>query len=272
MAEATILTIDTATKFDERHRDAVVVCGSHGGVYPGYRAALAGLRVLIANDAGVGKDQAGIGCLAYCEALGMAAATVAHTSARIGDGEDMRRRGRISHRNAIAAALGCAPGQPVEEALAVLVRAPAWQGAPPPYREGREVVVDLPDRPRVVCMDSASMVEPEDAGQIVIAGSHGGMIASRPDLTLQVDALAAIFNDAGIGIDDAGISRLPALDRRGIAAATVDTMSARIGDGRSTYADGVLSRVNQAARRRGAVPGMTARAWVEQLLAGAGPD
>ncbi len=115
------------------------------------------------------------------------------------------------------------------------------------------------------------MTEPADAGQIVITGSHGGTPASMPELTLQVDALAALFNDAGIGIDEAGVSRLPALDRRGIAAAAVDTMSARIGDGLSTWRDGVLSRVNQSARRLGAVPGMTARAWVEQLLIAA-PD
>ena len=47
------------------------------------------------------------------------------------------------------------------------------------------------------------MVEPGDEGQIVITGSHGGVVASRPDLALQVEALLALFNDAGIGIDEA---------------------------------------------------------------------
>jgi hypothetical protein len=144
----------------------------------------------------------------------------------------------------------------------------AWQGDPPAYREGRHVVVDEPGKPRVICMDSASMVEPEDAGQIVLAGSHGAMLASMPQLVLQVDALAALFNDAGIGIDDAGVTRLPALDQRGIAAATVEAMTARIGDGLSTYRDGVLSRVNEAARRRGARPGMPAREWIARLTGG----
>ena len=50
-----------------------------------------------------------------------------------------------------------------------------------------------------------------------------------------------------IGIDEAGVSRLPALDARGIAAATVSAAGARIGDARSTYEDGVLSRVNTRA-------------------------
>lgn len=266
MSDAPILTIDTATKFERRHRNAVVVCGSHGGVYPGYLAAKAGLRALLANDAGVGLDRAGIGCLDYCQALGMAAATIAHDSARIGDGEDMRRRGRISHVNQVAAGLGCTPGQRVADALEALVRAPPWQGEPPAYRESRQVVVDEPGKPRVICMDSASMVEPGDAGQIVIAGSHGAMLASMPELVLQVDALAALFNDAGIGIDDAGVTRLPALDQRGIAAATVGAMTARIGDGLSAYRDGVLSRVNQTARRLGARPGMRAQEFVARLI------
>ena len=268
MSGAAVLTLDSATKLDGRHRGAVVVCGSPGGVYPGDLAAQAGLRAVVLNDAGVGLERAGIGGLAYCEALGMAAATVGHDSARIGDGADMRVRGRISHVNRVARSVGCAPGQGVADALARLVRAPAWQGMPPPYREGRAVVVDEPGRRRVICIDSASMVAPSDAGQIVITGSHGGMLASLPGLVLQVDAFAALFNDAGIGIDDAGVSRLPALDRRGIAAAAVDAMSARIGDGRSTFEDGVLSRVNRTAEGLGAVPGLPARTWVEHLLAG----
>jgi hypothetical protein len=36
----------------------------------------------------------------------------------------------------------------------------------------------------VVCIDSVSMAEPADASQIVITGSHDGVVASRPDLTL----------------------------------------------------------------------------------------
>jgi len=54
-----------------------------------------------------------------------------------------------------------------------------------------------------------------------------------------------------------GVSRLPALDRRGIAALTVAAASARIGDARSSYEDGVLSRVNGSAAALGLKPGMT---------------
>lgn len=263
MAGISILTCDTATKFDESHRGAIVVCGSHGGAYPAYLAAKARLRAVLLADAGVGRDRAGLQCLDYCRALGMAAATMDIHTARIADAEDMLRRGRISHVNPIAASVGCEPGQPVREAVEALAEAPPWSGEPPAYAEGRKVVREEPGRPRVVCVDSVSLVEPADAGQIVIGGSHGALVGGRPETALEVDALAALFNDAGIGIDEAGASRLPVLDRRGIAAGVVDAGSARIGDALSTYEDGVLSRVNATAERRGASPGMTARAFVE---------
>jgi hypothetical protein len=266
MTSVPLLTIDSATKLDQRHRGAVVVCGSHGGIYPAYLAARARLRAVILCDAGVGKDRAGIGCLDYCAALGMAAATVDVMSACIADGADMLRRGRISHVNALARRLGCAPGQPALEAQEMLADAPAWRGEPPAYPEARATVADEPGRPRVVCLDSVSLVVPEDAGQIVITGSHGGTLGGRPDPALGVDALAALFNDAGIGRDEAGVSRLPVLDQRGIAGAAVDVMTARIGDGRSTYEDGVLSRVNRTAHALGGRPGMTARDFVQRIL------
>jgi len=268
MTDAPIQILDTATKFEASHRDAVVVCGSHGGVYPAYLAATAGLRAVILNDAGIGLSSAGIGCLDYCAALGMAAATVAHDSARIGDAADMRARGRISHVNRIAADLGCASAQSVEDASRWLTKAAPWQGAPPAYREGRKIVVERPGQPRVICMDSVSLVVPDDAGQIVVTGSHGGLLGGSRDAALAVDALMALYNDAGIGADEAGVGRLPALDARGIAAATVDAMTARIGDGLSTYRDGIVSRLNRTAHARGGRVGMSAIELIDLFLLG----
>ena len=80
-----ILAADTITKLPPDAAGQVVVSGSHGGRYPGYLAAKAGLRAVILNDAGIGKDAAGIGALPYLDALGIAAAAVSHESCRIGD-------------------------------------------------------------------------------------------------------------------------------------------------------------------------------------------
>ena len=254
---------DSATKLDDTHVGAVLLCGSHGGTYPTSLAARHGCHALILNDAGVGKDNAGIAALAYCQAIGMAAATVSYASARIGDAHDMLERGLISHVNAAAAAAGCAPGQSTDVVMRRLAVAPAPNGTPPPYAETRDVIDDA--APAIVCIDSASLVRPEDAGRLVITGSHGGLIGGNPAMALQVQALAALYNDAGGGMDQAGITRLPALDEQGIAGATVQAASARIGDGRRTYEDGVLSYVNKTAAGYGAKPGMTARDFVARL-------
>jgi len=249
----------TVTKLGTECAGTVVVGGSHGGAYPGYLAAKARACAVMLNDAGIGKDDAGIGCLGYCDALGMAAATVSHMSARIGDAEDTISNGIVSRVNDTARAAGCREGMSCLDA-ALALRDASPPDTSPEYAEARSIAGHTPAGLRLVCLDSSSLVaQGEDDGHIVLCGSHGGLVANQPHLALQVDAAAAFFNDAGIGKDGAGITRLPALDARGIAAATVAAMSARIGDGRSTYEDGIVSRVNETARAAGIVPGMPAR-------------
>ena len=249
----------TVTRLGPECAGAVVVGGSHGGVYAGYLAARARACGVILNDAGIGRDDAGVGCLDYCDALAMAAATVSHASARIGDAEDALSSGVLSRVNERARSAGCEAGMRCLDAALALRAAPPPVDAPA-YAEARHVAGETPAGLRLVCVDSISLVsEGEDEGQIVLSGSHGGLVAGQPHLAIRVAAAAAFFNDAGIGKDGAGITRLPALDARGIAAATVAADSARIGDGRSTYEDGIVSRVNGTARAAGIEPGMTAR-------------
>jgi hypothetical protein len=220
---------------------------------------VARVRGLIVSDAGVGRERAGIAGLAWLDRLGIAAAAVDHDSARIGDGADLMARGVLSHVNDQAAALGCAPGQATRDAASLMAAAaPPAERAPPPQAEARHAI----DGVAGWLIDSNSLVRPEDAGTIVVTGSHGGLLGGRPETAIRVAAFAAVYNDAGGGIDDAGFSRLPALETRGIAGATVDAFSARIGDAGSTYADGVITRVNQAAARLGGAPGMACREFV----------
>jgi hypothetical protein len=268
MSDPELLVIDSVTRMDARHRGKVLVAGSHGGVYAAYLAALGRLRGVILNDAGVGKDEAGIGGLAYLDEAGIAAATVAHDSARIGDGADMLARGVISHVNRLAAALGCKPGLSCADCAQLLMRAAVPQQDPPPKRESRFRLRARPGEPEVWGIDSASLVTPDDKDNILIVGSHGQLLGGRPETALKYDAVAAVYHDAGCGIDNAGTSRLPALDARGIAAATVAHDSARIGDARSIWDGGILTHVNATAARMGARPGMTAQAFVDCVAAG----
>jgi len=256
---------DTVTKLSIQNRGAVIVCGSHGGVYSGRLAAAAGVRAAIFSDAGIGLDGAGIGSLAYGTALGMALAAVAHDSARIGDASDMFGRGRVSRVNPIARSLGCIEGMPCEAAARALMAAPRPADLAPYLTESRHVFAAPDRRPRLILIDSASLIREEDGGQIVVTASHGGLIGNNPQSALRVDAYAACFHDAGVGADEAGISRLPVLNRRGIAAMTVSADSARIGDALSVFETGRISHLNEKARYLGLRQGQRLREAVMQI-------
>jgi hypothetical protein len=250
-----VVLADTATKLGDAARGGVIVTGSHGGRYAAYLTLQVHPRAVVHNDAGVGKDEAGIAVITMAQALGVAAATLSHASCRIGDATDMMARGMVSHANAAARALGVVPGMAGHEAALCLVAARASGRDPETCEEARRVLENPGWRRRIVLIDSASLIAPEDAGQIVVAGSHGALVGGSPAMALRVDGFAAAFSDAGVGADGAGITRLPALDVRGIAGLTVSAASARIGDALSLYEDGIISHTNETARRLGARAG-----------------
>lgn len=262
-----IVICDSITQLTAADRGRVVVSGSHGGLYAAYVAARDGARAVILNDAGRGRDDAGIAGLDYLDELELAAAAVGHDTARIGDGADMMRRGVLTAVNRTAAALGCHVGQPCAEAAQMLRAASPSDRSPPRYEESRFLLRDGPVR--VWGLDSAALVRPEDVGHIVVTGSHGGLLGGRPEYALRVAARAAVYHDAGIGIDRAGTTRLPALDSRGIPAATVAAATARIGDARSIWDTGRLSVVNACARAAGASVGMTVAEFADAIIASA---
>lgn len=116
-----VLLLDSITKVTPQDAGAVVVSGSHGGTSSGEFALAVPLKLVILNDAGVGKDQAGIAALAMLQAQGVACATVAHSTARIGDAQDSWDHGVLSHLNAMAQSLGLQAGEPLKAALTRLI-------------------------------------------------------------------------------------------------------------------------------------------------------
>lgn len=260
---APIVIADSITRVGPEAAGAVVVNASHGGVYAAYIAAKLHAVAAIFNDAGIGRDRAGIGGLDYLDESGIAAATVGHDTARIGDGADMLDHGVVTHANGLAISLGVRPGQSCRDAAARLQRARQTHRTPPEALEAAFLLIR--ETPQVWALDSASLVSPEHKNAIVVTGSHGGLLGGKPETALKYDVLGALYNDAGIGKDEAGTSRLPALDTRGIAAATVSAASARIGDARSTYEDGIISRVNARAAALGLREGIRAREFVAGL-------
>jgi hypothetical protein len=112
----------------------------------------------------------------------------------------------------------------------------------------------------LLLVDSITEAVGLGAGGVVVSGSHGGLSAGR--FALQAGVRLAVFNDAGIGKDGAGIAALPLLQAHGIAAVAVAHDSARIGEAHSTLASGVISFTNDAAAALGAAPGRPLREWL----------
>ena len=263
-----ILAAESVTELGDDARSAVLVAGSHGGLIACYLGASAGAHALILNDAGVGLDEAGIAGLAQLDAIGMAAATVSHLTARIGDGKDSLARGVISHLNRAAASAGVVVGMDAREAAMLLRLAPPSHSKPRPYADGRWQL-GVQGASEIWALDSVGKLVPEDDGRILLIGSHGGLHGGRPQSALDhggraLAAHAVAFNDAGVGIDGVGITRLPELDRRGVAAVTVSNTTARIGDGRSMH-DALISHANSSARAAGARVGDRLRTWIASL-------
>lgn len=110
---------------------------------------------------------------------------------------------------------------------------------------------------QILAAESVTELGDDVCGAVLVAGSHGGLIACYLGATAGAHAL--ILNDAGVGLEGAGIAGLAQLDMIGMAAATVSNLSARIGDGHDSLARGVISHVNPAAANAGVGVGMAAR-------------
>lgn len=121
-ATGRVLLIDSITQLEVDDAGAIVVAGSHGGTSSGEVACAMPLAAVFFNDAGVGKDAAGIAALAMLQRIGVPAGTVAHSSARIGDARDAWDGGVISQLNQAARAGGLRVGEPLQAALRAWLR------------------------------------------------------------------------------------------------------------------------------------------------------
>lgn len=259
-----MLLSDSVTVFDaEQAAGAILVSGSHGGTLAIEYVLRLGARGVLVNDAGVGKEQAGIAGFAIADEAGLAVAAVSHESARIGDGADTLASGIVSYVNATAGDAGVHVGMAAREAIAAMVSVPPPPpdviAAAPQHRPPR--LVD-PGPPAVYAVDSAADVLGPLAGSVVVAGSHGGATHGR---ALDVAVAGAFFNDAGIGKERAGIGRLAILEASSTPGIAVSHQSARIGDAVDAWEHGVVSVVNQPAAAVGIEPEQQVRSAVRSI-------
>ena len=117
---------------------------------------------------------------------------------------------------------------------------------------------------QVICTDSIAFGLPEDVRNVLVTAGHTGR--SAVPYLLRVRPYGFICSDGGKGRDDAGIAGLYQVETEGLAGATVDARRARMGEGLSSYRDGIISAANALARAAGVETGMTAAQAAALLL------
>jgi hypothetical protein len=260
-----IVAVDSAYDADARNRGRdVVVSASYSGVLPARFVADHWPRAAIGVDCAIGLDGAGIAGLWFYEALGIPAAAVDVATVRLGDGVDTYEHGVISRLNEPARSCGVAIGMPASEAAALLLARDPVPTSPSQVTN-RTVVETGPDGRAVVCTDSIAFGIDDDTGRNVLCtAGHTGR--SAVPYLLRVRPHGFICSDGGRGREDSGVAGLALVEAEGLAGATVDARTARMGDGMSTWSDGVISAANALARERGVEEGMPARSAASLLL------
>jgi hypothetical protein len=111
-------------------------------------------------------------------------------------------------------------------------------------------------------VDSVTDLDDTAEGRVVACGSHGGAYPGALAAYRRVHGI--VFNDAGVGLDEAGIAGLSQLATWGIPAAAVSHELARIGYGEDSAIAPVL-HVNRPASDLGCRPGDGAGAVLERM-------
>lgn len=271
-----VVLLDSLGDLQPSNTNPILVCGSHCG---GNRD-LAGhvknchVKAVFLNNAGVGKNQAGIRGLTHYEAENVLACAVDNDSAEIGIARDTYQSGIISHTNTQTDIIGIRIGDSVKEAIAKIIshRSPVQQvedfEAFDTKEKSSKESLKKQTRTHIdgVCItvtDSITFLNQSNSGDIVVCGSHGGLSAGNYAKKYHVKAV--FFNDAGIGKNNAGVKSLEPLNDAGILACTVDCMSAEIFNGQDVLDHGIISVCNQLAKNRGIKEKLTVKEAIKYI-------
>lgn len=259
-----IVAVDSAADIQPHNRGRdVMITASYIGVLPARLAMEHHPRAVIGFDGGVGPEGVGIAGLWYYEALNVPAAAVDVMSIILGDGRDVHEHGIISFVNRPAQDCGVRVGMPVKEAARLMLDHDP--GSPTAYQvTNRTCVEEGPDGRKVIVTDSIVFGTEEDKRNILVTAGHTGRSGARH--IINVHPFGFICSDGGRGRNDSGMAGLALTNDAGIAGATVDARRARLGDGMSSYRDGVISAANQLALDAGVKIGMSAREAASLLV------
>ncbi|WP_425409890.1 hypothetical protein [Hyphococcus sp.] len=260
-----VICVDSAYDVDKRTRHTdIVVTGSYCGVLCARFASYYRPAAVIGVDCAIGPEGAAIAGLWYYEALSIPAAAADVMSVRLGDGADVYENGIVSRVNEPAHRCGVVKGMKVREAVELIHMNREKRSLEPSEITNRSVVYSDEDG-AIVCSDSIAFALPEDKQRNVLCtGGHTGR--SAVPYLLSSFPRGFICSDGGRGRDDSGIAALKIVGEKGLPGAAVDACTARMGDGLSTYHDGVITAANKLAAERGVSEGMRASEAARVLL------
>jgi hypothetical protein len=281
LPEAVIL-LDSLGDVQPDNTSPILVCASHCGDNGAFARKLKNCHVkaVFLNNAGIGKNQAGISGLSHYEAENILACAVDHNSAEIGVARDTWESGIISHTNTLAKEAGIQPGDSVQEAVARIIRIidkpslnpqnKSFESLIDENKDSKSNKADLIKQAKaeidgvsITVTDSITFLNESNVGDIVVCGSHGGVSAGH--YAQKHGVKAVFFNDAGIGKNNAGIKSLDSLSDAGILACTVDCMSAEIFNGQDILDNGIITVCNQLAKSRYIKEKMTVKEAIKYI-------
>ncbi|MDD4969676.1 MAG: hypothetical protein PHT07_09635 [Paludibacter sp.] len=276
-----VILLDSLGDLQADNTSPILVCASHCGDNGTFARKVKNCRVkaVFLNNAGIGKNQAGISGLAHYEAENILACAVDHNSAEIGVARYTWENGIISHTNTQAEELGIQTGDSVQEAVARIINLIDLSSSGQKSKNSESLMneekensskVDLKkqtqtqiDGVSITVTDSITFLNGNNSGDIVVCGSHGGVSAGHYAQKHRVKAV--FFNDAGIGKNNAGIKSLDSLNDAGILACTVDCMSAEIFNGQDVLDNGIITVCNQLAKTRNINEKMTVKEAIKYI-------
>lgn len=264
-AQGRIIVADSLSFYEhDPWLNDVAMGASFAGAPTAAMALRGGVKAWIAHEGGPGKDEAGIGGLPLSDRFGVPAAAIRTMEARLSGGATLLT-GHIARANDAAAALGVKPGMTGDEAAHLMLK------AKPNVRRSLEGMTDedihemaSTSKGKIYAVWSSSRVEGKHPNDVYCLASHGARVMTL--YVLRIAPKGIICNDAGMGMDNSGCEGLWELDEHKIAAATVSTDSARVGDVMSTYQDGVISAANETAKSAGVRLGMKASDAARKML------
>lgn len=275
-----VVLLDSLGDLQPNNASPILVCGSHCGGNRNLARQVkhCHVKAVFLNNAGIGKNKAGIRGLANYEAENILACAVDNYSAEIGIASDTWQSGVISHTNHHAEEAGIQTGDTVKEAVAKIstnIKYPSFTQNDKDFATSNHVEVKNNDKQidlkkqtqtqingvPITVTDSITFLNQNNSGDIVACGSHGGLSAGHYAQKHKVKAV--FFNDAGIGKNNAGVKSLESLNDAGILACTVDCMSAEIFNGQDVLTHGIITVCNELAKAKNIKEKMTVKAAIQ---------